>query len=126
MELKRILQVDTKPTKNSKAVRTVLTMDYTGVTAEMLQGPAEDSLVIAWQGRKRRGALATPAVAIPSTETVKVAELIASLKTRAGGPPTVDSTAAQFSSLSAEDQKAALAKLQELVKAQAKETRKAA
>lgn len=106
MNVKNVLNVDTRLDKSAKdATRTVLTMDYTGCTVEDLIAPAEDSLVIALQGRWRR------AKAIPKTLTVNVKELIASLKTRAGGPETVESLAAKAATMSDEERQRIIALL---------------
>lgn len=109
--MKRVVNVDTRPNENAQAVRTVLTLDYTGVTVADLMDPAEDSLVIGLQGRWRRGVKATPSVAIPKTLTVVVKDLIAQMKSRSQAPLTVDGLAAVAATMTEAERKALIEKL---------------
>jgi len=110
--LKRVKEVHTKIDKNDKnPKKTVLTIDYTGCTVNDLIGPAEDSLIISWQGRARRSKV------IPASQTINAKQFIESLRQRVGGPETVDTLAAKVGTMSADEQAALLKRLQESMKA---------
>lgn len=110
MQTKRVLNVKTRLTKTAAPKITVLTLDYTGVTADELQGPAEDSLVIVWQGRKRR------AKVIPSAETINVKAMLSTLGARTSTPATVEGITATAQTMTAEERAALIKKLQEMGK----------
>ena len=108
MDLKHVLNVKTKLNKGAQEHITVLTFDYTGVTAAELQGPAEDSLVILWQGRKRRAKL------IPKQEVVKVKEMIAGMGSRSVPPVTVEGVVAASETFTKEQRDQIIAQLRAL------------
>ena len=56
--------VNTKQDKDSHAVRTALTIDFTGATPEILQEIATSAIVIKWQGQVRKNG-------IPATASIK-------------------------------------------------------
>lgn len=56
--------VNTKQDKDSHAVRTALTIDFTGATPEILQEIATSAIVIKWQGQVRKNG-------IPSQASIK-------------------------------------------------------
>ena len=110
--MKTVHTVKTKLNKDDKnPVITVLTLDWSGATVEALQGPAADTLIINKQGQWRR------AKKIPPQHEEKVMDLIARMGSRSSGPVTVESTFAQATALSAEQQDALLKKLIEQAKA---------
>lgn len=117
--MKTVHTVKTKLNKDDKnPVTTVLTIDWVGTTAEMLQVPATDTLVINWQGQKRRSKK------IPLQEEFKAAEMIARMGSRSQGTPTKESAMAQLATLSKEDRDAIIAQLaaeEKLRNAQAKQ-----
>lgn len=102
----KVVTVHTKLNKNDTTSKTTaLTLDFTGCTMNDLLEPATDSLVITWQGRKRR------AKAIPAAETLKVKEFLASIASRSAGPETVESLAAKGSTMSKEERERIIALL---------------
>lgn len=81
MEAKIVQMVKTKVNEDAKdAVITALTFDTTGVTADMLLAPALQTLVINWQGGKRR------AKSIPTEDTIVVKDMIARMGSRSVTP----------------------------------------
>lgn len=104
--MKKVYTAHTKLDKNAKtATKTVVTLDYTGLTLADIEPQASDSLIIALQGRWRR------AKAVPATQEIKVKELIDSLRQRNGGPETVESLTAKVGSLSEAEKKALIERL---------------
>jgi hypothetical protein len=95
--VKKVITVHTKLDKTSPSKTTVLTLDYTGATVLDLMGPAQDSLVISWQGRARR------AKAIPATASVNVREFIASLAKRESAPETPETLFAKAQAMSPQE-----------------------
>jgi hypothetical protein len=105
--VKKVITVHTKLDKTAASKATVLTLDYTGATVLDLMGPAQDSLVISWQGRVRRSK------AIPATASLNVREFIASLARRDTGPETPETLFAKAQAMSPQE----LAKYIEMLKA---------
>lgn len=89
---------------------TTLAVDWTGATLEMLKGPALDSLVITWQGRQRRKGV------IPKTDKIVVKDFIASLGQRSTFVVNAENVGAVAQTMSAEERKVLIAKLQEMDK----------
>src|SRR5882672_1771236 len=112
MEAKTIEMVKTKLNKDDKnTVVTALTLNWTGVTLEMLQGPASQTLVINKQGEWRRKKV------IPQTEEVMVKDMIARMGSRSV-TPTVEGVVAAASTFSAEQRAALMKQLQDADKAE--------
>jgi hypothetical protein len=97
--------------KNDKSPKkTILTVDFTGCQVSDLYSPAEDTIVIAWQGRCRR------AKVVPAAATILVKSFLESLRQRAGGPVTVEGLLAQIETLTPAE-KAEMAKMLQARKA---------
>lgn len=91
----------------ANAVITALTFDWTGVTTEMLVGPATDSLKITKQAAWRRKG------AIPQKEEVLVKDMIAQMGSRSQTPLTAEGIAAVAGSMSKDEVNALIARLSE-------------
>lgn len=118
MQQKTVVMVKTKLNEDAKeATITALTFNWAGVTAEMLQAPASQTLTINKQGEWRRKK------AIPQTEEVMVKDMILRMGSRSI-TPTVEGVAAAVTTLSPADRAALIKKLQEDEKAAAKQANK--
>ena len=88
--------VNTKPDKDGKAVRTALTIDFTGASEDVLREIATSAIVIKWQGQARKNG-------IPSTAQIKAVDYRPGTR-MAPATPTMD----QLVSMMTQEQKQAL------------------
>lgn len=88
--------VNTKPDKDGKPVQTKLTIDFTGVSPEVLQEIATSAIVIKWQGQVRKNG-------IPAEAAIKAVDYRPGVRL-AQTPPTME----QLVSLMTPEQKQAL------------------
>lgn len=92
--------VNTKPDKDGQAIKTALTIDFTGATDEILREIATSAIVIKWQGQVRKNG-------IPAQASIKAVDYRPG--TRLTAAPTLDQLVTK---LSAEEKLALIARLQ--------------
>jgi hypothetical protein len=102
--VKKTYEVDTKLDAKGDTKRTAVTVDDTGATPDQLFDQAARTLIVTAQGGWRRNG------SIPASATIMVKDV----GTRQAFVATPDSLAAKASSMSAEERKALIAKLQAL------------
>lgn len=103
-QVKKTYEVDTKPDAKGDSKRTIVTVDDTGATPDQVFDQAARTLIVTAQGGWRRNG------SIPANATIMVKDV----GTRQAFVATPDSLAAKASSMSAEERKALIAKLQAL------------
>lgn len=102
MQLRTTHSISTKKDKDSPERTTQLTLDWTGVTPELMQGIATRQIVVTLQGRFRNSD-----APIPASYEFKVADY----NSKVAEPVTVETTLARASALTPEEQKKLLAQL---------------
>ncbi len=95
--------VSTKPNKTGAEVKTVLTVDWNGITEEQLKAGYASFMVVKLQGGWRKNG-------IPSTASVKAADYAPGTR-HAGGPIPLEGIKATLPSMTPEQKAALLALL---------------
>jgi hypothetical protein len=96
-------KVSTKPDKDSAAVQTSLTIDFEGVSEEILREIATSAIVIKWQGQVRKNG-------IPASATIRALDYRPGTRIQSG-PVSFAQLSELVTRMTAEEKAVLLAKL---------------